>query len=135
MSILQEIYLIEVAVNVNKDKLPKDWVKTGGTKVCYLVTIKLERGDSTITHRLRVDMLLPLFRNAFVSSKRPKKIATPQLKSSNHAFSPNSTLIVLCGYAPSGSLRSWIVFLVWQSHLQRLENHHADLSLWKTVIP
>lgn len=33
---VQEIYLVEVSTTVNKSKLPGDWTKTGGTKVCLL---------------------------------------------------------------------------------------------------
>ena len=32
---IQEIYLVEVP-SVNKNKLPSDWTKTGGTKVAHL---------------------------------------------------------------------------------------------------
>lgn len=34
---VQEIYLVEVAASVNKNKLPSDWTKTGGTKVAHPV--------------------------------------------------------------------------------------------------
>ena len=32
---IQEIYLVEVPSSVNKNKLPSDWTKTGGTKVTH----------------------------------------------------------------------------------------------------
>jgi hypothetical protein len=77
-------------------------------------------------------MLPHPFKNAFVKSKRRKKIATRQSRSSKHAFSLNSTPIVPCGCVPSGFSRSWTVCLAWQSRLPRSENRHADPSLWRT---